>query len=490
MKKQNIAAVPFILVLLGMVARVFLGGADTGADTHPGDMETGTVIENVVCRHDTNQSYGLYLPTSYSPVGQRKWPVLFAFDPGGRAGVPPQRFKTAAEKYNIMVVCPANCKNGPRKPTIEAMKAVWKDVCLRFPVDKQRIYTAGFSGGSRMSSFFSFIIDNPVQGIIGCGAGLSPLIKPEQIKPTVYYGIVGFADFNYLEMAGLDKTLDQHGITHRFIYFAGKHRWPPESICERAVAWMELQAIKNRWVPRDEVLIKTTFETECQLAREREASAGIYFAAADYESIAADFAGLLPAAETENIRRESTRLKNTKPYKKFQEEELNRLQKERNAIKKFVETFALLKHSHPRQVPLKKIIMDLGTGNLERAVKKKKNIYDAGLAERLLYSLANQCLIQGGEYLKNKDYTRAAIFLEIGEDSGKFTWFYPNILYNLACAYARQNKSKKALKYLQQAVDNGFIFPGHIEKDKDLETIRQTPQFKAIIQELKTKEKK
>ncbi|NIM11986.1 MAG: hypothetical protein GTO45_07700 [Candidatus Aminicenantes bacterium] len=489
MKKQNIYMVLFIFILFCMVFLVFLTGGNAKANAQPGDMETGKVIEKVVCRHDANQSYGLYLPTSYSPVSQRKWPVLFAFDPGGRAALPPKLFKTAAEKYNIMVVCPANCKNGPRKPTMEAMKAVWKDVCVRFPVDKQRIYAAGFSGGSRMSSFFSFVINNPVQGIIGCGAGLSPLIKPKQIKPTTYYGIVGFADFNYIEMLELDKTLDQHGIRHRFIYFNGKHRWPPESTCERAVAWMELQAIKNRLAPRDDALIKTIFETERQLAQEREASADIYFAAADYESTAADFEGLLPAAEIKQIRQESARLKNTKPYKKFQKEELDRLQKERNVMKKFVEIFAFLKHSHPGEIPLNRVIMDLGIRNLERVVKKKKNIYDAGLAERLLYNLANQSLSQGDEYLRNKDYTRAAIFLEIGEAAGKFTWFYPNILYNLSCVYARQNKTKKALKYLQQAVDNGFIYPDHIEKDKDLDAIRQTPQFKAIIQQLKSKAK-
>jgi tetratricopeptide (TPR) repeat protein len=489
MKKQNIYTILFIFVLFCMVSRVFLTDANASANTQPGDMETGIVIEKVVCQHDANQSYGLYIPKSFSPASQRKWPVLFAFDPGGRAALPPKLFKTAAEKYNIMVVCPANCKNGPRKPTMEAMKAVWKDFCDRFPVDKQRIYAAGFSGGSRMSSFFSFVINNPVQGIIGCGAGLSPLIKPEQIKPTTYYGIVGFADFNYIEMLKLDKTLDQHGIRHRFVYFNAKHRWPPETICERAVAWMELQAIRKRLTPRDDALIKTIFETERQLAKEREASADIYFAAADYESTAVDFEGLLPAPEIEKIRQESVHLKNTKLYKKFQNEELIRHQKETNYMKKFVDIFAFLKHTNPREFPLKKVMMELGIRNLVREVIKKKNIYDAGLAERLLYNLANQSLRQGDEYLKNKDYTRAAIFLEIGDASGKFTWFYPNILYNLSCVFALQNKTKKALKYLQQAVDNGFIFPDYIEKDKDLETIQQTPQFKAIIQQLKSKVK-
>ncbi|MGH9966280.1 MAG: hypothetical protein ACREBG_00385 [Pyrinomonadaceae bacterium] len=58
---------------------------------------SGRLIEKVVCRADTVQSYSLYLPAKYTP--ERKWPVLYAFDPAARGSIPVERFKLAAEEY-------------------------------------------------------------------------------------------------------------------------------------------------------------------------------------------------------------------------------------------------------------------------------------------------------------------------------------------------------------------------------------------------------
>jgi len=490
MKKRTIYPVFFAFILFGVVSGLYLAGAENAAEP----LDPGKVNEKVLCRKDSGQSYAIYLPTSYVKSsarqgGQHKWPVLFTFDPGGRAALPPNLFKSAAEKYNYIVVCPTNCKNGPWEPNMAAMRAVWEDVRLRFPVDKQRIYAAGFSGGSRMASYFSFVVNNPVRGIIGCGAGLAPFIKPENIKFAFYYGIVGFADFNYVEMTRLEKKLAEQGSLYRFIYYDAKHRWAPEAFCERAVEWMEIQAVKEQPGPRDEALIKTLFEKERRQAQERENAGDIYFAVGDYESIARDFKAIQPAGEIEEIENKITQIKNSKPYKKFQKEEEKRLKKEDDYMQRFIKTVAFLRQPDFLEIPLNKIISELRIKGLEKEAREKKNIYDAGLAERLLYNLANQCLSQGEEYLQKKDYTRVKIFLEIGEAAGKHTWFYSYILYDLAAVHALQDQTKKALKYFQEAVDNGFDRVDHIEKDKDLDGIRHTDEFKAIVEQLKTKEK-
>jgi hypothetical protein len=42
----------------------------------------GQLVEKVTCASDPNQSYALYLPSNYDK--NRKWPVLYALDPGAR----------------------------------------------------------------------------------------------------------------------------------------------------------------------------------------------------------------------------------------------------------------------------------------------------------------------------------------------------------------------------------------------------------------------
>ena len=47
------------------------------------DLPLGQIVEKVTCARDPNQSYALYLPKNYDK--NRKWPVLYAFDPARNA---------------------------------------------------------------------------------------------------------------------------------------------------------------------------------------------------------------------------------------------------------------------------------------------------------------------------------------------------------------------------------------------------------------------
>lgn len=60
-------------------------------------------------------------------------------------------------------------------------------------------------------------------------------------------------------------------------------------------------------------------------------------------------------------------------------------------------------------------------------------------------------------------------------------------IYNAACARARHEDKGTALDLLQLAVEQGFADPDHIDKDDDLDTLRDEPRFRqirALAQEL------
>src|ERR1043165_3622499 len=59
---------------------------------------TGQVIDKVVCKGDTSQSYALYLPSDYAEG--KNVPVVFAFDPHGTGKLPVAKYKNLAEKYH------------------------------------------------------------------------------------------------------------------------------------------------------------------------------------------------------------------------------------------------------------------------------------------------------------------------------------------------------------------------------------------------------
>jgi tetratricopeptide (TPR) repeat protein len=449
-----------------------------------GTIEKGKIIEEVVCRGNSSQSYALYLPTAYND--KEKWPVLFAFEPAARAVLPLKLFKSAAETYNYILVCPTKVKNGPRTPIVNGMIAVWNDVGSRFSIDKQRIYATGFSGGSRMSSFFHLVIRNPVRGIIGVGAGLSTAVKPEQVKSTLFYGIVGYTDFNYPEMVRLEKTLKEQGTPHRFIYYDAKHRWPPEEICTRALEWIELISLKEKRIPKGPRLafIDSSLEKERKLAQQREQAGEIFYAASDYEAIARTFEGLKPVDDVEQA---AARLKESKAFKKFQEDELKRLNDEHQYIRKFAWGLNVIKNSDPKTIRLPRILAAMDIEVLDRIVKKKKNPYDAAMAERVLYNLSDKMRQEGSTSLRKKDFNRAVLFFEIAAAAGKYSFFYTYNLYNLACAYSLNGKKKKALKTLKEAVKEGFNNLSLMKTDKDLDPLRNNPGFQQILRQMQKK---
>lgn len=62
----------------------------------------------------------------------------------------------------------------------------------------------------------------------------------------------------------------------------------------------------------------------------------------------------------------------------------------------------------------------------------------------------------------------------------------PAVLYNLACTYSLNDNKSEALKYLQEAVNNGFSQVSLLKTDPDLTNIRNEKQFVEIIKSVKS----
>ena len=86
-------------------------------------------------------------------------------------------------------------------------------------------------------------------------------------------------------------------------------------------------------------------------------------------------------------------------------------------------------------------------------------------------------------YLLLKNHPKAVHHFEIARRIN------PNdqlTLYNLACAYAlSQDKSAEALEALKASALAGFDDYAHIEKDPDLDSLRDLPGYQRLIEQLK-----
>jgi TolB-like protein/Tfp pilus assembly protein PilF/predicted Ser/Thr protein kinase len=87
-------------------------------------------------------------------------------------------------------------------------------------------------------------------------------------------------------------------------------------------------------------------------------------------------------------------------------------------------------------------------------------------------------------------YTMGAVALcRLGEKEAGLKWAEkavaidpadPGIQYNVACLFALEGEASKAIERLQAAVDAGFAHKHWVEKDPDLDSLRDDPRFKAL----------
>ena len=209
------------------------------------DLPTGQIVDTVTCAADPTQSYALFLPRAYT--ADRAFPVILAFDPGGRGRTPVERYQAAADQYGFIVAGSNNSRNN--SPDIgRAVAAMSADVLSRFRVDERRLYVAGMSGGARVA--FSVALGSPdhVAGVIASSAGY-PDNKPRKALPFPVFATAGTEDFNHLELRRLDRALTS---PHRLSVFEGGHVWLSSDLAIEAVEWMELQAMKSGLKPRDD----------------------------------------------------------------------------------------------------------------------------------------------------------------------------------------------------------------------------------------------
>lgn len=462
----------------------------------PQDLQPGQIIERVLCKNAPNQSYALYLPSNYSAT--KKWPLIAAFDPGARGSVPVEHFKEAAERYGYIVCGSNTSRNGPLPPSAEAAKAMLGDVAARFSIDDKRLYLTGFSGGARAASAIAVWLSGSVAGLIGCGAGLATSIEPSASLPFVFYGTVGVEDFNYPEMRQLDRALETAGVAHHVEVFEGGHSWAPSEVCIRAIEWMELQAMKSARRSSDHSFIDRLFKNAQDSAIADESGGRAYDAWVGYAAIAAGFKGLRDVAEFE---KKAASLKGSKAVKQAlskdrdQENEQLRRVRELFGLRSRLNTPATggsspdegsyqgsapASDSETRQTTLSDLRDKLS--DLKRKSDAKEGSPLRALARRVLNQFTITLFERSTTLIQTKRYDVAAATLAIDTELMPDNW---RLLYNLACAYALKGDKRGAVVTLNKAVEKGFKNAAELERNDQLDAVREEAGFKKIIEGLK-----
>src|SRR5580693_6811762 len=89
------------LLLIALLTMAVCNQSTAQQNVPPGrsqpDLQPGVVVPEVSCATQPEQSYALYLPSHYTR--EKRWPIVYAFDPAARGNIPVELIKDAAERY-------------------------------------------------------------------------------------------------------------------------------------------------------------------------------------------------------------------------------------------------------------------------------------------------------------------------------------------------------------------------------------------------------
>ena len=467
-RKENLIIPLFVMLLISLPLAGF-GAAE--------DLPKGTAVDKVVCAADAEQSYALYLPSAYSC--ERRWPIIYIFEPGARGPFPIRLFREAAEKYGYILACSNNARNGPWEPINRALRAVWTDTQIRFCIDNERIYSAGHSGGAQVALTFGLSLRKPWAGVISCCGGLpNQMPMPALPKDLAVFVTTGLYDFNYWPSRNIGPALDAQGIVNHLAVFPDGHTWLPGAVAMDAVSWLELQAMKKGKEKKDDAWIASQFTGRLQKAQEIEKAGKSVEAYEAYFALAADFRGLIDVAPAESS---AARLNQPTEIEKYREalkaaekEETQRFLQANGALAAFMNAA----NARERSQRLK----ELRIPGLRKEAEKGDNSAAGLTANRLLRFLFTRAASNAGQAYEQGDMKTAMYLYELTvliDPERGYAWL------NLACVYSRLGEKKDALRALETAIQKGVKDWEAIEKDPDFEAIRKEPTYLRLLETLK-----
>ncbi len=429
------------LVVLGFL--FFFLPAHTQTDAWP----LGQKIDTVRCLQDSTHSYALYLPTYYSP--DQIWPVVYIFEPAARGALPVDSFRQGAERYGYILAASNVSRNGPMENNFAAADILLNDVRTRFAIDHKRQYYSGFSGGARAATAQAQRQPNSA-GVIACGAGFPAHVEyhPSAESNFVYLALVGIRDLNYREVHALRPRLQDWKIPHRIKAFDAGHQWPPDTLLTEALAWLDLQAMKQGDKEIDQTFIHTQAQKR-QATIDRALQAENWLAAANaYRQYLADFQDLVVLQETEAAFRQ---LEQDKEYRKASKQA--KLWQGKEAKRKA----ALKAAAEPLYYPT------FTTDSLRRwwqkeiqtlqKMERSKNIAKSEMAARLLNWITVISVEWGRGQMRGEAFESAREYFRLGVKVNPNNFYFH---YLLAQAQSALKDRSAALTTLRQAVALGL----------------------------------
>jgi hypothetical protein len=442
------------------------------AETAAAEFPIGTVNSHVTCLGDPKQSYALYLPSGFSST--RTWPIVYVFDPFARGEDATKIVQSAAERFGYIVAASNNSKNGAFGGSKEAAAAMWKDTHQRLPLDPNRQYFAGLSGGARVATSLALSCSGCAAGVVANAAGFPVSSTPSGNMKFAYFATVGNADFNYAELAQLRPQLDSSGARYLIRTFEGPHGWAPPDVWLEALNWMDLQAMAAGTLTRDPARIKATLDASMSRANGFEAKGDLLAAVREYEAIARNFNDV---TDVTAAKARISELHKSKDFKKAQKREAAELDEQERLEATPSTQMQKLPSGELDATAFSELRNNIADLKRQAAGRDRASL----VTRRALSGLVVQAYEAGQASLDQKNYSVALQYFDLAATGSTNP---ASAYYQSARVYAIKSDKKSMLSELKKCLAAGVHNASALDLD-EFQPYRDQPEFKAVLEEWK-----
>lgn len=234
----------------------------------------GVVIDSVPVNDSIAETYSLYLPTDFTT--DRKWPVIFIFDPEGRGRTVTQLFRQPAEEQGYILAASNHIeKDSTLLFNAKVATRLVNGVLNFFPVDVNQVYSAGLADGARVASVMPAIYKN-MTGVMAIG---DTWVNTDFIQKGANFSFVGLAGHNDYRKFLVGETaayLSKAGMPATTYFFDGGREWPGLEVINNAIGTFTLQAISKGQRTADLSLVEEIYQKELQYAEQLRRSMQFY----------------------------------------------------------------------------------------------------------------------------------------------------------------------------------------------------------------------
>jgi dienelactone hydrolase len=441
------------------------------------DLPSPGQIADVTCASDAGQSYALYMPSAYTD--QKRWPIIYFFDPGGRGRRPLELYKGIAETYGFILAGSNNSRNFSSDQA-KTVNAIWQDTHARLALDEHRSYASGFSGGARVAG--AMALSGPpgqIAGVIAHGAGY-PSNKSTSKDDLPYFFAVGDQDFNWPEVINIRREREEQGSPYRVRVYSGRHQWASAAVMEEAVQYMNLEAMRAGTLAPDAGFIDRLLDkvnTEAAVAETKKDPIAQLSA---YRALVADFRGLRDvkqAADKLIALQQSPALKAALKSEREQMSEQYKLEQEISP------KIAAVADNSTADSPALRLEVRQQLGALNDQAKHSKNEQRRLISSRAFSGIFVGAMEDGQQQLAARRFEKAESYFELMRQVSDDPW--PVLL--LADTHAAAGNRKLAIKDLQEAVRRGLKDRAVIESDPQLQSLKGEPEFQKLLAGLEGK---